>query len=223
MSLPVVTVVIPTIDGREDHYRRCITAYNACATGSYELELLTVRNAPTCGWGWQRGAEKMSPASGYLHFTCDDIEPQPGWADAGIAALKNKVLPAPRTLNGYTGAPEYHPCWGGEAADGEPVYMTSLPFMTRALWEQHVAPMFTGHYFTDDWVSFRSLSAGYRIEVRRGFFFKHYWAQVGRGAGFSEAGRMNCDQVLYDQAKRLVQQGQWTEPWPPPEVVRPNG
>ena len=217
MSLPVVTVVIPTIDGRETDFQRCRLSYETCADGSYDLDLIVVRNEPTCGWGWQKGIEQMRADSEYLHLTCDDIEPQLGWAAAGIAAIKEHVLPAPRILHGYTDYPEMFPAWGNDWPENFSAGLSALPFMSRELFELHVAPMLTSHYFGDNWVTYRSAQAGFPALTRRGYFFRHHWSDVKRGAGMEYNARLEHDRLLYVQAVGMAERGEWTAPWPPRE------
>lgn len=56
--LPLISVIVPTVDGREDHLERCVRTYTELAAGNYELQLIIERNHPTCGLGWQAGSEK---------------------------------------------------------------------------------------------------------------------------------------------------------------------
>jgi hypothetical protein len=221
VSLPVVTVVIPTVDGREDHFDRCWQAYTRLADGAYELDLVIERNHPTCGHGWQAGLERASARSDYFHFTCDDIEPRPGWAGPAMEACDQGFLPAPQVFN-PDGVPQSHPEWGKVGADWAAVYMTALPFASRAQMER-IAPLLTLHYFSDDWFSFRGGKAGWPTRLRSGYTFTHHWAQHKRGAGMSEGNRLNYDAALYEQAKAMVERGEWNAPWPPPEIARPSG
>jgi len=145
--IPVVAVIVPTIDGREAHYDRCARSYIGCSYGSYTLRWIAERNRPTCGWGWQHGADRLPDDAEFVHFTCDDIEALPGWAEAGIGALQRGVLPAPNIHNGHTGKPESFPYWGTEWPEGTFAGLCALPFLTRELWDKHVAPMMTAHYF----------------------------------------------------------------------------
>ncbi len=161
MSIPVVTVVIPTVDGREEHFERCWRAYTDCVVGAYELDLIIERNHPTCGHAWQAGLERISTHSQYVHFTCDDIEPRPGWSDQAIEAVERGFLPAPQVY-GPQGQPQSHPHWGRVGTDWEPVYMTSLPFVSRAQLEK-IVPLFTSHYSSDDWFSYRGDPAAARV------------------------------------------------------------
>jgi hypothetical protein len=218
-GLPKVTVVIPTIPGRETHFRRCRDSYIATTDGVCVLDLVIVVGEPTCGWGWQAGIEKMAADSEYLHLTCDDIEAQPGWVQAAVSAITDHVLPAPRILNGTTGAPESFPQWGYEWADGTEAGLSALPFMSRDLFENHVAPMLTSHYYGDNWVTWRAGLAGYPALVRRGYFFKHHWASHRRGAGMEYGERLKHDGRLFQQAAGMVQRGEWVKPWPDRDAV----
>lgn len=205
-----VSVIIPTVDGREDHYARCKAAYKQNTAGC-DLEVVTERNHATCGLGWQAGAERAT--GDYLHFTCDDIEAAPGWAQPAVDALEKGFQPAPRVTD-PSGTPQYRPAWGTEWPDWTPAEISILPFITRDLWENAVRPLFTGHYYTDDFISWRAREAGYEVRVRTGYSFTHHWAQHRRGAGVTEPQRMEHDARLFSQAQMMVRRGEWTRPWP---------
>lgn len=211
MSLPWISVIVPTVDGREDHLERCVTAYHTLAPGNYQLELLIERNHRSCGLAWQAGAER-SRTGDFIHLTDDDIEPRPDWHAPAIEAVERGFIPAPQVYdpNGY---PQSHPCVGSVAPDWTPVHMSALPFCSRQQWEK-ITPLMTSHYFTDDFFSFRANQAGWMPRLRIGYAFTHWWATVRRGAGMSEPDRMRNDQALYQEAIRRVYSGQWTEPWP---------
>lgn len=219
MKLPVLSVIIPTIDGREGYLDRAVAAYREDArnTDRYELDLVIVRNEPTCGWGWQTGAGRIREDAEFLHFACDDLEPALGWAAAGMAALKYRIMPAPRVLNGSTGEPEYFPRWGVEWEDGVAAGFSCIPMVTRELWNEHVGPMLTAHYWTDNWISHRAGQAGYAPRVVRRYSFRHWWAQEGRGAGMDYDARLHHDRLLFLEACEMAQQGRWNAPWPPRE------
>jgi hypothetical protein len=221
VSLPVISVIIPTVDGREDHFERCWQAYRDCAGGAYELNLIIERNHPTCGAAWQAGLDRASTRARYFHFTCDDIEPHPGWAQPAVEAADLGFLPAPQVYapDGY---PQSCPQVGVVGRDWAEVSMTALPFVSRAQLEK-IVPLLTCHYYTDDWFSYRGSRQGWRSRLRTGYSFTHHWAQHLRGAGMTEGGRMQYDELLFQQARKMVEAGQWTEPWPPPEIARPNG
>lgn len=219
MTLPRISVIVPTVDGRESFLEGCVKRYTEQAYGAYDLELLIERNHYACGAAWQAGADKAT--GDYLHFTDDDIEPHHGWSQPAIEAIERGFIPAPQVW-GPHGEPQSHPQWGVPCTDWQDVYMTSLPFVSRAQYER-IAPLFTSHYCSDDWFSYRAALAGWPTKVRVGYTFTHWWAQTQRGAGMPEGARLQYDSVLFEQAKKMVERGEWNAPWPPREIVRPNG
>lgn len=210
VTLPVISVIVPTVAGREDHLARCATAYRDHAPGAYELDLIAEHDHPTCGAGWQAG---LARAHGdYIHLTCDDIEPLPGWHAPAIEAADTGFLPAPQVCD-PAGEPQSWPEPGKLGEDWAPVPMTSLPFCTAAQMER-IAPLALIHYFSDDWFSWRGQQAGWPARLRSGYRFTHHWAQVLRGAGMTQEQRMAHDRELYYQAQRMDLAGKWTVPWP---------
>lgn len=211
MSLPVITVVIPTVPGREDHLERCTRAYAENATGNYDLDLIVEHGHATCGLAWQAGAGNARGA--FIHLTDDDIEPLPGWHAPALEAVRRGYLPAPQVCD-PDGNPQSWPQPGRLGDDWAPVHMTSLPFCSREQWEK-ITPLMVGHYFTDDFFSYRGRKAGWPCVLRAGYAFTHHWAQPGRGAGMTQDERMAHDRQLYEQAVAMDGRGQWTRPWPP--------
>jgi hypothetical protein len=205
----MISVIIPTVTGREDHYDRCVTAYTA--TTAHPFELVTETDHRTCGLAWQAGAERA--AGDFLHFTCDDLEPLPGWDEAALSASAAGFVPAPRVTDAATGALQSWPAWGREHADGTDAGFSAIPFLSRPMWET-VRPLFTGHYYTDDFISFRARAAGWPPVVFNGYAFRHHWAQHRRGAGMTQDERQAYDLHLYNQAVAMAGAGDWHEPWP---------
>jgi hypothetical protein len=196
VTLPLVSVIVPTVAGREDHLERCVTAYAALAPGNYALDLIIEHGHPAVGVAWQAGAEKSSGE--YLHLTNDDIEPRPGWHAPAIEAVSRGHLPAPQVFS-PDGAPQSLPAWGIVGGDWAPVAMTTLPFCSREQWEA-TSPLAELHYFADDYFSYRGRKAGWTTVLRAGYAFTHHWAQAGRGAGMTEDERMVFDKARYDEA-----------------------
>src|SRR5271156_4394206 len=185
-TLPRISVIIPTVTGREASYARCLAGYVSNAPGSYELEVVKVLDLPSCGLGWQAGWERC--AGDYVHLTCDDIEPRPGWHAPAIEAVERGFLPAPQVY-GPGGDPQSLPFWGGgPGPDWTPVAMSALPFASRRQMGR-IAPLMTAHYFTDNFFSFRGIRAGWQVKLRPGYCFTHYWEQHKRGAGVPETVR----------------------------------
>lgn len=211
--MTTISVIVPTIEGREDHFERFKESYaRTLADDGIKLDLCVGYGLETCGLGWHVAAQEAQ--GDYLHFTCDDIEPQPGWGPAGINALGRKIIPAPRMVNAGTGNLESFPQWGAEHADGTYAGMSCLPMITREMWETVVPPLLTCHYFTDNWISYRAAMAGYDAKVINAYGFKHHWADHMRGAGMEYGQRLQHDQNLFYQAANMVALGLWTEPWP---------
>jgi hypothetical protein len=184
----VISVVIPTIHGREEHYARCVEAYEA--TQGVELQLITVRDKSTCGEAWGIGAEQAK--GDYIHFSADDLQPAEGWYAPAIEACDRGFLPAPRIVN-PAGKLDYCGVHGIELDDWTRVSMSVIPFMSRAQWDAIGPDVPPIHYFSDNWVSWRGAKAGFPTVVRRGFAFTHWWAKPGRGAGMSVDARMAAD------------------------------
>lgn len=205
----MISIVIPTVTGREDHYQRCATAY--AERTKTRFELITEFDHATVGLAWQAGATRAK--GDYIHLTCDDLEPLDGWDAAATATADRGFLPAPKVTDARNGALQSRPAWGHEFPDGTDTGITIVPFLTREQWEA-VRPLFTGHYYTDDFISDRARQAGWPPSMCNAYAFRHHWAQHRRGAGMTENERMTHDQVMYYEALQRVAHGQWREPWP---------
>jgi hypothetical protein len=168
----MISVIVPTVRGREEHLERCVRAY-----GERTLrppEIIVIENKPTCGIAWQEGAEKATGA--YIHFSADDLEPHPGWDKAAMVAGR----------------------WEEEQDTEDVTEMTRIPFMSREQWKL-IGPMIDTHYYTDNWISFKGRLAAIETRVHRHYLFTHHWAQEGRGAGMTQDQRMLHDQAIYEQ------------------------
>lgn len=192
----MISIVVPTIAGREEHLERCVRAY-AATTPSHQL--IVVHDRATCGIAWQAGAELAN--SDYLHFSADDLEPLPGWWEAATARADQGLLPAPR-ITRPDATLESCGDWGVEMDDGVVPEMTRIPFMSRLQWG-HIGPMIALHYYTDNWVSFKGRLYGIETAVTRDYAFVHHHATVGRGAGMTEEQRMATDRRAFEDAKAL--------------------
>lgn len=206
--MTLISVIIPTIQGREDHYERCLASYRDGSVN--QVQIITEREHASCGLAWQAGLNKV--AGSYIHLTCDDIEAKPGWDVPAVEAVLAGFLPAPQVCD-PSGNPQSAPQTGVLHPDWTPAPMTALPFCS-SLQMVAIAPLFTAHYYTDDFFGWRGVTAGWPIMLRSGYAFTHHWAQHRRGAGMSEIERMEHDRQLYHQARGMVELGQWTKPWP---------
>jgi len=125
----VITVVIPTIAGREHWLARCVAAYEASCV---DCELIVIPDRGACGIAWQEGAEQASGA--FLHFSADDLEPHVGWAEAAVECVESGAIPSPRILNS-DGSLQSSGQWGVDLPAGTVTDIARIPFMSRAQWE----------------------------------------------------------------------------------------
>jgi Glycosyl transferase family 2 len=193
----VISVVVPTIRGREEHYARCVAAYER--TAGDRIELITIRDRPTCGLAWNEGAAQAK--GDYIHFTADDLEPHDGWLEPALEAVHRGYLPAPRIIrtDGERDYCDYCGVHGRELPDKAIVDMSVIPFMSREQWDK-IGPSLDCHYYTDNYLSWRGEQAGYLTVVRRAFQFTHHWAEPGRGAGMTYQQRMKHDRRIFEAA-----------------------
>ena len=211
---PLISVIVPTVPGREDHFGRCVAAYEAdAAEGGYDLDLIVEHDHPAVGYAWQAGGEKAR--GDYLHFTNDDLVPHPGWAQPAVAAVNRGYIPAPQVY-GPGGEPQAPPVWGRVGLDWTLLprqHAAVVPFLSRQQWGK-IRPLALIHYYADDFITGRARAAGWPAVLRTGYAFTHHWATVRRGAGMTQDARMAHDKQLYEQAMQMCAAGQWTRPWP---------
>lgn len=197
----MISVVIPTVAGREDYFNRCRQTYLEASEA--KLELIVLKDEPTCGMAWEKGAELATGE--YLHFTADDLTPRPGWDAAAIDTVENGALPTAVIWNGLNGS--FESCGGALTlvADGclAPAY-NAVPFFSAEQWAKigPMGPMAQAHYYTDNWLSFRAAQVDIPIRVRHDYAFDHHWAQAKRGAGMDAYARMDLDRQLFERASR---------------------
>lgn len=193
--MTTVSVVIPTIRGREDVYGLTVEAFRATAPAG-ALELITVRDRPVLGAAWTDGA--AAATGDYVMLAADDVLPQDGWMDAAIQAADDGVYPSPRITN-----PDgrLHSCgtMGGgmllpECATGTPCGSSPFPFLRREVWTQ-VGPALPIHYYGDDYLAARARMVGLSVEVVRGYHLVHLEGTVGRQPHI-ERSRRDCQAYL---------------------------
>lgn len=180
-----VAIVIPTVDGREEDLARCLLAYEDTAPG-VEIKLYVERDHSSCGEAWIAGSDKaVSNGFDYLHLTADDLKPHDGWLDIAIATVDKGYIPAPLIYNpdgtlqsaGLAG----FGCYTGPYDDWGYVEGTTVPFLTREMWDR--IGMIPVHYCTDLWVSAKGRQHGWETVIRTGMVFTHYNAMPGRDHG----------------------------------------
>jgi glycosyltransferase involved in cell wall biosynthesis len=185
-----LSVVIPTVASRALSFERTVDAYAKFSPEG--VELIVIRDKPTCGIAWNAGV--LLATGDYIHLTADDIEPHEGWLEAGIASLDRGELPAARVLHGDG---SLQSC--GDELDREDGFVTEIsriPFLTRELVDA-IFPIPPIHYYTDNIISDRARALGWPTVVNRSYQFTHYLASEGR----------LDDRLVSDGRRYLNQQG----------------
>jgi hypothetical protein len=141
---------------------------------------------PSCGAAWLAGAARADENGfTHLHFTADDLEPHDGWLQAALATVAAGYIPAPLVFHpggeldsaGLLGFGQYR----GPHDDWQLIEGTTVPFLTRAMWEQ--IGMIDVHYTSDLLVSYRGRKHGWETVIRTPMRFTHHTAQAGRNYG----------------------------------------
>jgi hypothetical protein len=167
-----LTIVIPTITGREADVARCINAYEATCPGA---ELFVVKDKTSwpaaCNEGYRQSTGDI------VHFTADDLEPLPGWWQEATAAMETEdVLPAAKVLNHSADG-----TWDNQG-DGDHPHFTRVPIMRRDQWER-IGEWPEFNYVADVWVSEKGRTLGIETRMFYSYAFVHHWAQHGRRDG----------------------------------------
>lgn len=186
-TAPVTAIVIPTINGRGEHLARCLEAYARTAP---RASIYVKHDHPSCGEAWIAGAKEATrDGFDYLHLTADDIEPHDGWLEAAIETVDAGFIPAPLVYDsggsldsaGLQNFGQYR----GEHADWQLIEGTTIPFLSRAMWER--IGMLPIHYCSDLYVSVIGRRHGWETAIRTPMRFTHHVAPEGRD--YSRAGR----------------------------------
>jgi hypothetical protein len=171
----MISIIVPTIQGREHWLDGCREAYRRM-TKHVEYEFIVLHDYPTCGEAWNQGIRQSK--GNWIHLSADDIEPTPGWWQVGTAWLHRKILPAPRILNSDR---TLQSCGdtADETPDGTPTDLQRVPFFPRSLLPA-IYPIIEVHYATDYWVTHQARKVGWPTLVVRDFCFIHHYAPEGR-------------------------------------------
>lgn len=170
----MLSVVVPTISGREFSLDRALTAYHETLKGE-DYEVIVIKDAPTWPTACNRGYEKAN--GDVIHFTADDLEPLPGWhVDALKALAERDELPAPAV---YDYSPQGRFANAEDGPDGALTHFTRIPIMTRDQYERiGIWPEIV--YYADLWVSEKARTIGIETRLIYSYAFVHHWSQVGR-------------------------------------------
>lgn len=167
----MISVVIPTITGREEWVAKCEAAYRA--TSPPDTEYIVVKDEPSCGHAWQKGYEQSRGE--YVHFTADDITPHEDWWREAVAAASSGRVPiawveAPNGTRQYCDSP---------LGDMGMFPNVLVPFLSREMLEQGgwLLPV---HYGSDDWVTYLAANRGIPLWPCPGYRMTHHVASEGR-------------------------------------------
>lgn len=168
----MISVVVPTISGREKSLARTIAAYEDTLR-DIKHELILVKDNPTWPGACNEGAEKAK--GDILHFTADDLEPLPGWHKDVLRWLeRHDELPAAKVLN-PDGAFDNH----ADGADRSIVWFTRVPIMRKDQRER-IGPWPEMYHYADVWLSEKARSLGMETRIFYSYAFIHHWSQIGR-------------------------------------------
>lgn len=179
----MIDLIIPTVAGREDSLARCIESYERNTAPSM-LNVITVKDEPTCGEAWIKGLEQSTAP--YVHLSCDDLEQTSRtWAGACVEATDYGKLPCPvvrrpdGTLESCGGDMSAPACLLSDlSGDGTEVDFTVSPFLSRA--QVDAIGMIPVHYLSDVWVSYKGRELGYPTVVLHAFQLTHHHSNVKR-------------------------------------------
>jgi len=171
----MISVIIPTLSGREESLARAVAAYKK-TLGRRKHEIIVIKDKPTWPTACNEGyAESQGDI---LHFSADDLEPLPGWHREALAWLaKHDELPAPKVLN--------HSADGvfdnaADGFDGETTWFTRIPIMRRDQYER-IGPWPEYNYVADIWLSEKArMVLGIQTRMIYSYAFIHHWHMKGR-------------------------------------------
>jgi hypothetical protein len=154
-----LSIVMPTVPGRQDELARTIDAYERL-TPNAEIEWIIERGHDTCGTAWNAGARKATGE--VLHMGADDGEPETDrWLPAAELALALSRVPL------------------GWVREGDQTFGRDFcrVVICRREWWQDVPDL---HYFSDNCWTDLMIAAGHTPMVAEGFDFYHRKSMVGR-------------------------------------------
>jgi GT2 family glycosyltransferase len=169
----MLSVVVPTISGREESLARTISSYEKTLEG-VPHEIIVVKDESSwplaCNVGYGRSSGDV------IHWTADDLEALPGWYEDVPALLERDELPAPAVF-------DYRPdgkfANAEDGPDGAVTWFTRVPVCRRDQAERiGLWPEIT--YYADVWFSEKARSIGIETRMLYSYAFVHHWSPIGR-------------------------------------------
>jgi hypothetical protein len=172
--LKQLSVIVPTITGREETLARTVEAYHRTLEGA-PYQIVVVHGETTwpgaCNEGYRRSTGDI------VHFTADDIEPVEGWWQEAIPWLEeHDELPAPRVFNHAANGPQDN---SGDGPDKALTAFTRVPILSRDQYER-IGPWPEYQYVADVWLSEKARTLGIQTRMIHSYTFVHHWSQIGR-------------------------------------------
>lgn len=192
---PLVSIILPTIAGREDLLAVTRDAYSQ--TIDAEAEIIVVRERPTIGEAWNAGADQAEGE--FLLLGADDLVPFPDAVAAGIDAAKDGIYPSPWITN-PDGSTVVRGSLGGgmlladTTPEGTICNSSPIPLLRHDHWAK-AGPSIPAHYYADDYLGWAARAKA-ELEVRLvgAYRFAHLEGTVGRPA---VQARAMADRDLY--------------------------
>jgi len=170
----VISVVIPTISGREESLARTVAAYEETLE-EVEHELIVIKDESTWPAACNKGYSRSNGRT--IHFTADDLVPLPGWHVEALEWLESHdELPAAKVHN-FSADGEFDNAEDG--LDGSLVWFTRVPIMRRDQYER-IGSWPEIDYYADMWLSERARILGIESRMFYSYCFVHHWHKIGR-------------------------------------------
>lgn len=210
MSRPLLSVVLPTIDGRQELLDQTAMALRVASPG---VELVVVRNRRTIGEAWNAGGN--AARGDYILFGADDVLVDRDGIDAALASVNRGEVPSPLIVRADGSAHHAGTMGGGmllDAPTGTVCGSSPFPILRRSDWRHHVGPVPAIHYYADDYLSWAARQyAGLQPTVVREYRLVHLEGTVGRARQVARA--------QDDRATFLASIATRMSPQPAPEVT----
>lgn len=171
----ILSVVMPTITGREQELARSIEAYERLTP--LPIEWVIEHDHPTCAAAWDAGVPKTTGE--ILHMGADDIEPATDeWFPAALKVIEQGNVPLGWVM-------EHGVTFGRDFA---------RVVICRREWWRDINPEL--HYWSDNQFDDLMRESGHQPVVAEGFDFLHRKSLIGRP---DEAGWMERDRRIYER------------------------
>ena len=169
----MLSIIVPTISGREESLERTIRSYETTLAG-IDHQLIVVKDESSwpraCNVGYQQAQGDI------IHWTADDLEAAPGWYTDVPAFLERDEIPAP-TVFDYR--PDGKFANAEDGPDGALTWFTRVPICRRDQAERiGLWPEIT--YYADIWFSEKARAVGIETRMLYSYRFVHHWSPIGR-------------------------------------------